>query len=141
MSCTIIYVEPTEALMGQAKKRRLLSLLKKWWDNNRGGVITHYFHHKGNQAIISTVMFLDLRDTSQPFLRVFHHWSPPTPWFPLLPSYSYSPLKTITSLRDTSQNFFRVFIVESPLTTVSQRLSNSTSVSSSPWATKISSMM
>ena len=36
MSCTRLYVEPTEALMGQASKRRLLSLLMKRSDNTRG---------------------------------------------------------------------------------------------------------
>ena len=36
MSCTILYVESTETLMGQGSKRRLLSLLKECRDNMRG---------------------------------------------------------------------------------------------------------
>ena len=36
MSYTRLYVEPTEALMGQARRKRLLSLLKQRRENMRG---------------------------------------------------------------------------------------------------------
>ena len=36
MPCTRLYVEPTAALMDQARKKKLLGLIKQWWDNMRG---------------------------------------------------------------------------------------------------------
>ena len=36
MSCTRLYVESTEALMGQGSKRRLLNLPKERWDKMSG---------------------------------------------------------------------------------------------------------
>ena len=36
MSCTIFYVDNTEALMGKESKNRLLSLLKQRWEDTRG---------------------------------------------------------------------------------------------------------
>ena len=36
MSCIRLYVEPTEDLMSQERKKRLLGLLKQWIENMRG---------------------------------------------------------------------------------------------------------
>ena len=36
MLCTRLYVEPTEALLGQARKKNLLSILKQQREDTRG---------------------------------------------------------------------------------------------------------
>ena len=151
MSCTRLYVESTEILKGQGREKRLLSLPEEWFENMWGKNSLFSINTKETKLLLIG-HFLDLRDTSQPFLRSYHHWSPP---FPLVsPSYPDTHLPLYQQLQEHSSALLKGFHCWSPpqpthlipfkgyhnwslLTQVSRRLYYSTSAFYSPWVMTI----
>ena len=72
MSCNRLYVEPMEALVVQASKMSLISLLKQCLESMRGKKLSYIVSTtKDTKLALIQSFFLDLRDTSQPFLSFF----------------------------------------------------------------------
>ena len=72
--CTILYVEYTEANMGQGSKKILMRLLKELFENMlRHNSLFSITNTKETKLSLIGQLFFDLRDTSQLFLRGFHH--------------------------------------------------------------------
>ena len=146
MSCTRLYVEPTETRMGQGRKRRLLSLLKEWLEKTRGynssNIIANTKEIK--LALIGPFVWT-LGILLSPLKRVFIIELSPPPGLHLPYSYSYIHKCTINdirlNIRDISKPLLRVSIIQVTSTPVSRRLSDCTYVSSSARAMKIYPML
>ena len=103
ISCTRLYVESTETLTDQGRKRRILSHLKQWWENIRGqNLILIFTNKKDTKLSLIGEHFRALWTLLIP-LRDFSHWSLPTPWSPPHPRLVLFP--SVENHRDTPQKF------------------------------------